>query len=118
MLKVLMALLKITVFAAIVVVLANVIKWDGKTISDQVKTGLAHAERESTTTVNKVKNWAGSVTNPKASHEQKGARPHMAIAPVKKKFSTSDGITESEREKLRTLMRQLNSTHPDTEARR
>ncbi len=36
---------KITIFAVIVLALGHLIKWDGKTISDQMKTSLSQAER-------------------------------------------------------------------------
>lgn len=36
---------KVTIFAAIVLALSHYVRWDGKTISDQMKTSLSQAER-------------------------------------------------------------------------
>lgn len=46
MLKLIGWLIKTTIFAALVLVLGNLIHWQGRTISDQVKAQLAHVEKQ------------------------------------------------------------------------
>lgn len=111
MLSLIKWVIKSAIFAAIVLIAANLVKWDGKTISDQVKTQLSHAERADLTS--KVKIWAGSVT----SDARRGAsrRPGSpAIAPTVSEGRTSaapprEQVDDSERQKLRALIRELNT---------
>ena len=61
MLKILGWLFKVGLFAILVLVLANSVKIGGKTINDQVRINMAHAERS--TVANQVKSWATEFTD-------------------------------------------------------
>jgi len=37
--------IKTTLFIALILVVGQIIQWNGKSVSDQIKTGLSHAER-------------------------------------------------------------------------
>jgi len=37
--------IKTALFAALILVVGQIIQWNGKSVSDQIKTGLSHAER-------------------------------------------------------------------------
>lgn len=56
MLKLLVGFLKYTVFALVIIILANWFKWDGKTISDQVKVQMSQAQKKGW--VKNAKEWA------------------------------------------------------------
>src|SRR6185312_9150448 len=94
MLKALGWTLKIAMFAALVLVLGNYIHVGGRTVSDQVRTGLAHAERSDL--ASDVKDWATRLTK----DARKGASRHAREAE----------IPSSEKQKLRDLIRELNSS--------
>lgn len=99
MLKILGWILKLGAFAALVLVMGSLIKWNGKTISDQLKTQLSSAERSET--VSHVKGWAGGLI------KDSGKAPHSVRRPSRNPDSSED-IPSSERQKLRQLIRELN----------
>ena len=68
MFKILFKLIKLGVFALIVIILANWIRLDGKTISDQVKTQLSHAEKSQI--VKDVKSWTKETTDEISKKDQ------------------------------------------------
>ena len=55
-------LIKVTIFAGIILVLGNMVHWKGHTVSDQVKTSLAAAQQSET--LDDIKTWANHVTTP------------------------------------------------------
>ncbi|MBI2712480.1 MAG: hypothetical protein HYX41_06460, partial [Bdellovibrio sp.] len=73
--------------------------WGGKSISDQIKTGMAHAEKNPW--VSDARDWASSVTEDVKTG-------------LLKKNSTRENrlqveeVTGSERQKLRALIKELN----------
>ena len=131
MLKAIGWLIKASVFAIVVLVIANYLKVGSKTVSDHLKTQLSHAENAEV--VGEVKDWAQHVTKDhrggilkktdietgiaaaKAEAEPALARAKAALAPARKTASTEAGtvgeeISSTERQKLRALMRELNSS--------
>lgn len=99
MLKILGFLLKFTIFSLLILVLGNWLRWDGKTISDQVKLRMSHAEEAGI--LGTVKGWADRVT-----HDAKqGFKRKMTEMPMQEE------ISPTERQKLKALIRELNSSH-------
>lgn len=113
-------LIKVTLFSIVILVLGNWIHWNGKTVSDQVKTQISHAERSDIAT--SLRRWTGNVTqdvrtqsrktahrkepSPEASLEGSGdatGRPSDEVKPMEK-------IPSSERQKLRALIQELNTS--------
>jgi hypothetical protein len=125
MLKAIGWLIKASVFAALVLVAANYFKVGTKTVSDELKTQLSHAENAEV--VGEVKDWAHRMTNAhrdgilKKSKVDRGeARTKGVVLVPQQKMvskpsatsvaSTSEEISSTERQKLRALMRELNSS--------
>jgi hypothetical protein len=106
MLRLLGWLIKLGVFATIVLVLGHVVTWKGKTISDQVKTQLSHAER--TDLVGKVKRWSKEIdsTPLNLGTGSGGTAPKTGAGK-----DTAEELLSSERQKLKALIQELNSSH-------
>ena len=108
------SLLKLCVLSVVILVIGNWVRWDGKTVSDQIKTHLSHAERAGVTV--KVKNWAADMIQD--AHEGAvSAKKAVSRVSSTKKSETKDTyeieeIPTSERQKLHALMGDLN--HPNT----
>ena len=100
MLKIIMFLFKVGILAAIVLVLGNVIEWRGKTVSDQIKTQWAQAQR--TEIANQIRDWASKITQDSAQGVRK-----------KQDAQESPEISSSERQKLRALIRELNNSRKE-----
>jgi len=97
MFRALFFIVKISFLSAFVLVLGNVVQWNGKTVSDQVKVHLSYAE--------KAKDWAKDlISDAKKGASRKSAAP---VAPVKRK--SENEIISSEKRKLRALLHELNS---------
>jgi len=105
MLRALGFMLKIATFSALILVLGSWVRWEGRTISDQVKTHLSQAERSDIFT--DLKNWAGALFR----DANKGASKNNSSIQISASESESDSdrIPASERQKLRALIRELNS---------
>lgn len=101
MLKTIGFCLKLTVFSFLVLILGNWLRWNGRTISDQVKLRMAHAER--TDLYETVRGWATTVTSDAKKGVQK--RLERASGP-----QAQEEISSSERQKLKALIRELNSS--------
>jgi hypothetical protein len=91
-------LLKSLVFAVVVLVAAHYIRWEGRTISDQISTHLARAERSET--ARKVREFTGSLAEDAKKGSRQGVKP-------RREPEQSD-IPASERQKLRELIQELN----------
>jgi hypothetical protein len=104
MFKFLGTLFKGALFALIVLIAANYLKVGGKTVSDQVRTHLAQAER--TETAEHLRGWTGSL----AEDSKKAAR-RIGVNPTHRDSRQSDEIPVSERRKLRDLIEELNRAH-------
>jgi hypothetical protein len=116
MLKTIGWVVKGSAFALIILVVANYFHVGDKTISDQVKTQLSHAERAEV--VGHVKDWAHEISADQRDGIVKKVNSGVGkIAPFvkreeKKIIKTADEeIPSSERQKLKALMRELNSSH-------
>ncbi len=83
-------IVKTTLFALIVLILGQLLSWNGKSVSDQIKTQLSQAEH--TEVVQNIKGWTQKLTLPK-----------------NKTRLRQESISISERQKLKSLIRELNS---------
>jgi hypothetical protein len=102
MLRLIGTVIKTAIFAIIVLVLGNWLRWDGKTISDQVKIGMAHAEKQNI--LQSVRVWAEQIT-----HDAKQGLRRKPSQPLTSQ--STEEISSSERQKLKALIRELNSSH-------
>ncbi len=98
MLKAIGWLVKLAVFSVVILVLGNWLRWDGKTVSDQIRTHLSQAERSDT--VSSVRKWAGSLVEDARRGTSRLSNPDQ--------FASKEEIKASERQKLRALIRELN----------
>lgn len=113
MIHLISTLFKTLFFAGIVLILGSLIKWDGRTISDQVKTGVAKAERSPW--LKKTQNWV--IEQKKDWLEPSQRKPLQRNKNNTAQSQRWDGPNEQhptyrEREKLRSLIQELN-THSD-----
>lgn len=90
MLKAIGWVLKTTVFAVVILILGNWIRWDGKTVSDQVKSKMAFATRSSPSVEKTMK-------------QMKSLKDRISTGNP----AESEQISQAEREKLRSLMKNL-----------
>jgi predicted PurR-regulated permease PerM len=90
MLKLISYILKTTLFIVLILILGQIFSWNGKTVSDQIKTQLAQAEYFS---VQEIKSWANKLVGTKNKLE-----------------NNVENISLSERQKLKSLIRELNSS--------
>ena len=123
-------ILKIGFFSLLVLVAGNMVHWRGRTISDQIKTQLSHAERAPW--AGQVRSWTSDVTNDarKGLHKrirafhptsalyhsaERGAATERRETVAEKETRPDEGpmerIPSSERQKLRALIRELNSSY-------
>ncbi len=97
MLKGIGYLIKLALFSVLVLILGNAVHWEGKTISDQIKIRMSHAERSDI--YGSVRTWAEKLT----LDAKKGA--------LKKADQLrGEDILPSERQKLKALIRELNNS--------
>jgi hypothetical protein len=131
-------LIKLSIFAGIILVLGNMLHWRGRTVSDQVKTSLAAAQQSET--LDDIKTWANHMTSApatpghSATHLKSAKKralpqenPHHFINSAVHPVMTSTAATQptaetedaraqqeeipsSERQKLRALIRELNTS--------
>lgn len=85
MLRGILFLIKLSVIAIVILILGNTLEFQGKTISDQVKVQMSHAQRSKF--ADQVKKWTGQLTRDLGS----------------------ESIQPTEQEKLKALIRKLNS---------
>ena len=106
MFRIIGIILRFGILALIILDLGNLIQWRGKTISDQVKTHMSHAERSPL--LGEVKTWSGKVLR----DSENGIRKNLKNIEMKNASSASEGdeIPPSERQKLRALIRELNGS--------
>ncbi|MEO5969097.1 MAG: hypothetical protein ABIQ95_04155 [Bdellovibrionia bacterium] len=98
MLKGIGYLIRLALFSVFILVLGNSVHWEGKTISDQVKLRMSHAERSEV--YGSVRSWAEKLTLDATRN---------AIKRVDR--VTVEEIRPSERQKLKALIRELNNSH-------
>ena len=102
MLKLIGVFMKVAIFSIFILILGNTVQWDGMTISDQVRLKMSHAEEYGL--VGTMRDWAEQVT-------------HDARRGFQKKLSQPSSVKEeihsSERQKLKALIRELNSSRKE-----
>lgn len=102
MFKVIGMLIKFVCLAVFVLVLGNWIKWDGRTLSDQVKVRMSHAERSDL--YGEVRDWTQKITYDARKGTGKNVNPALPVVPTEE-------FAASERQKLKALIQELNSSH-------
>ncbi len=119
--------IKLTFFAALVLVLGNWLEFGGKTVSDQVRTHLSHAERSDV--ASRVKKWATNLTDearegakkrplknhaPAAGNTGAQTQSMAPAASSDQPNATAEAHVEklpsTERQKLRALIQELNGS--------
>lgn len=120
MIKGLIFLVKLTGFAIAVLVLANRIEFGGKTISDQVLMQMSHAEKsEAVKELKKISDKIvqdmkeGAIKKFRSTEEEAKSLKERATREARlmiQKKTADDEFTDSERSKLRELIRDLNHT--------
>lgn len=88
---------RVSLYTLVVLMLGNWIEWKGRTLNDQIKYGMAHAER--TSVFRQMRNWANDITR------------EAKVGFQKKEAETSEEIPASERQKLHVLIQDLNRPH-------
>jgi hypothetical protein len=103
MLKLLSLAAKISLFALAVLILGNRLHWGGRTVSDQVRVGMAHAERSHW--VGTLRGWAEKmIQDVRKGYSQK---PRSGALNEKVALSEEE-IAPYERQRLRALIKELN----------
>lgn len=106
MLKFLGWMIKVSLALALVLFGAHFLKWDGITISDQIRTHLSHAETPDL--VGTAKHWVKRST---ASVTKKTRQISTSAPDSEQKDSERDEISATERQRLRNLIQDLNTSH-------
>ncbi len=99
MLKILSLLIKTSLFAAAVLVAGQLVTWNGRTLSVQVRVGMAHAERGET--FHRARRWAKELQR----DASKGLGKKMEGEP------SHESIASSERQRLKELIHSLNGAN-------
>lgn len=101
-------LIKVSAFSILILVLGQLIHWGNRTLSDEVKYQMAHAEQ--TQSYRTLKNWASTLMQ----DAKEGARKRWDSFFLSSKrasaqsFSEEDEIPSSEKQKLKALIQELN----------
>ncbi|MFZ9595645.1 MAG: hypothetical protein ACO3A2_06155 [Bdellovibrionia bacterium] len=98
MLRFIQFLIRITVMSLLILVLGNALQWRGRTISDQVKIQMAHAERSET--FESLQHWAQKLS--KEAKQGFFKKPHFS-PPVEEFHS-------QEKQKLKSLIQRIHSS--------
>jgi hypothetical protein len=124
MLKAIGWVIKSAIFAVVVLILGNYLRVGGKTVSDQVRTQMSHAESASSSlggAVTHVRGWAdkltgdakkGAVRAPRSVGGPVSQAPVVSRTAMNEKEDgtpSSEEIPSSERQKLKALIRDLNT---------
>lgn len=96
MLRMILRLLKWTFYACLVLVLGQVIKWNGVSVSDQIKMGMAKAERSP---------WYGTAVK-KGETLSKSVQKNLGIGNTS---GDSDNLLDGDKAHLRELLKKLKS---------
>lgn len=105
MFKALFFLLKLAIFSAAVLTLGNVIRWDGRSISDQIKSQMSHPIISDS--MSRLRGWSGTlVEDVKQGSIKRFSAP--GVSRLREAASDAEEMSESERQKLRELIRELN----------
>lgn len=136
MLKLVGWMIRSTVFAVFVLVTANLVRWNGRTVNDQIRVRLSHAERAGW--MEGLGGWSGKVADgmnldPEGMDRRRGAsrrrrRPASRLQPAesgdprdrnlhagtiarneREGAPPEEKVSPSERQKLRALIQELNN---------
>ena len=102
---------KFLLLSIFILVLGNWVRWDGRTISDQVKVGMSHAEESQI--YNDIRSWATRVTNDARKGVQNKVNSNLKLkteADSSNDVPEKEDISSTERQKLKALIRELNSS--------
>lgn len=109
MLKTLLFLIKLVFFSVAVLALGNWLRWDGKTISDQVKVGMSHAEDAHF--FSDLQEWAKKVTDDaRKGFQSKSKIRSKSPGILIPSSNAEEDISSTERQKLKALIRELNTS--------
>lgn len=122
MFKLIWAVLKVSLFTASILVLSHVLTWDGKTISDQIGSHLSGAQR--VTSPKKIKKWTKELLKDskigvkkfETSHHKRPTlvtpqkEIHAILKEERTKLPKIELIERSERQKLKKLIQDLNTS--------
>ncbi len=114
---------KFSLFVVFILVLGSWLTWDGKTVSDQVKTQLSHAENSDT--AYKVRHWTreayesakefteSAFKSKKSSPKKTETRrePNASLNSSNNSSEAPETIPSTERQKLRALIKELNHSN-------
>lgn len=103
MLKLLYHCIKTILFAIIILVLGNWLKWDGKTLSEQVKEQMTHPNY-----VNYFKRFQQKSSD--LFNDLHHTAPHNTHETRTPARSAYEEISPSEKQKLRALIQELNAS--------
>ena len=97
-------IVRITLFSLFVLLLGNVVRWHGQTVSDQLRTHLAGVQRSNA--ADSVRSWVGDLSSDvnRGAHHKPMIAPGAGSAPGP---NDRGQIKGSERQKLRALIRDL-----------
>lgn len=114
MLRAISFILKLAILSVIVLVLGNWIRWGDNTISDEIRSQMAQAQRSQF--LHETKAWTQDLFNDfrKGASRLKETRP--ALKPRQSSSGQEadpEGILPTERQKLRALIHELNSPKND-----
>ena len=104
MLKLIGFCIRKILFAILILILGNTVHWDGRTLSEQVRLTMASTERSEW--MDTLRGWAKRVT----VDAQKGIQKKADTVPTINRAAESDEIPSSEKQKLRALIRELNTS--------
>ena len=106
MLKAVGFIIKLFLFSIFVLAVGNWLRWDGKTISDQVKSQLSHAEDSGV--ADEIRGWTRKITDDaRAGFDKK----QMKVSRSEAAAPSSEQIPSSERQKLKALIKELNRSN-------
>ena len=94
-------------FSILVLILGSTVHWDGRTISEQVRLLVASTERSEW--MDTARGWAKRVT----VDAQKGVQKKPDLIPTPHRASDALEIPSSEKQKLRALIRELNTSRKE-----
>lgn len=101
-------IIKVCIFSIVVLILGNSIHWGKKTISDEIKIQMAHAQESSS--FKSFKHWSETLLE----DAKEGAKKKWNSLTLKNTQTETQGLSEedeipsSEKQKLQTLIQELN----------
>lgn len=106
---------KTVLFAAFILVVGQIIQWNGKSVSDQIKTGLSHAERVTPKNLSidtdelgqKVKNAFDFSNTFSKSKSQLNAKTKKESASNSRQTPLEEKIPTTDKKELRALLDQV-----------